>query len=129
MAAPAPFVPSNEHVVGSIEKEHTRPRALTVQLVLRTGDTVEEVTGAHVDDQPVARRVVVTAGELRDLADEHRRETVDDEEPEVFENVCGLGPSGTGHTGDDQNVERSALCRRHREMLARPAPWPPPRTC
>ena len=54
-------------------------------------EVVEEVAGAHVDDERVAGRLLAPARELGDLADEHRRQVVDHEEAEVFEHVGRLG--------------------------------------
>ena len=70
------------------------------------GAIVDEVAGAHVDDQRVASGLLGASPSSRDLADERRRQVVDDEEAEILEDVGGLGTAGTGHAGDDGDVER-----------------------
>ena len=104
--AAALLVAAHEHVVGRVEVEDARGDAVPVELVDRGREVVQEVAGAHVDDERVARRLLVAARQLGDLADEHRRQVVDHEEAEVFEHVRGFRPARAGHAGDDRDVER-----------------------
>ena len=104
--AAARFVPAHEHVVGGVEEQHAGVGAVAAQLLDRGGEVVQEVAAADVDDERVTDRLLGAARELGDLADEHRRQVVDDEVAEVFEHVRGLGTAGAGHAGDDRHVER-----------------------
>ena len=92
VAAPARLVAADEHVVGRVEEEDARGDApWRCSSSSAAERSCEEVAGAHVDDERVARRRLVPAGQLGDLADEHRRQVVDHEEAEVLEHVRGLG--------------------------------------
>ena len=99
------LVPADEHVVGRVEEQDAFGRAEPLELVERGREVGEEVAGAHVDDERVTRRCLPSRGELGDLADEHGRQVVDDEEAEILEHVGGFRPAGTGHAGDDRDVE------------------------
>ena len=69
-------------------RNSTRVRApMRAQLGERLVEIVDERAGADVDAEAVALRAAAAAGELGDLADERRRQVVDDEEPEVLEHV------------------------------------------
>ena len=105
MTAPRRFVAAHEHVVGRVEEEDALGDADALQLVERGGEVGEEVAGTDVDHQRVARRRLLPARELGDLADQHRRQVVDDEVAEILEHVRGLGATRAGHPGHDRHVE------------------------
>ena len=62
--------------------------------------------GADVGPEGVAGRGPARGpGQLGHLGDEQRRQVVDDEEAEVFEDVGRFRPSRPGQPGDDRDVE------------------------
>src|SRR4029079_6462310 len=87
------------------EEQDPGGRATRAQVRERAAEIVDEDSGPYVDDEPVAVRTPAAARQLRDLADERRRQVVDDEAAEVLEHVRSLRATGTGHAGDHRDVE------------------------
>ena len=89
MPAPGCLVPTHERVVGRIEEHDPRAGPARPEFVERPVECVHEQTRPHVDHEHVARHAFTAAREVGHLADERRRQVVDDEEPDVLERVGG----------------------------------------
>src|SRR5450759_3018798 len=103
------FEASDQHLVAGVEEQDAGAGTGLAHLGERGVEVVDERAGARVDDEREPGRPLPVPGQLRDRGDQRRREVVDDEEPEVLEDVSGRGPPGPGEPGDDEEVEgRSA---------------------
>jgi hypothetical protein len=93
-----------QHVVGRVQEQQRRTPAQGV--VGEVGlQRLEERAGADVDDD--RDRLVVAAtlvDQLDDLAQQRRRQVVDDVVAEVLELLGGRAAAGAGHPGDDHDL-------------------------
>ena len=55
-----------------------------------TTKRVEKIARSDIDDERVARRLVLPTGEFSNLRDELRRQVIDDEKAKIFEHLRGM---------------------------------------
>ena len=107
VAAARGLVTGDELVVRSVEEQHAHVDPLVLEifdLALQVGEEIAVARVAHHSKAPARIGLTGHALEREQVPNKTRRQVVDAEEAQVFEDVHRLGAPGAAHTRDDDDL-------------------------